>query len=197
MAQVQVAKRQLNLKIAYYGAPGAGKATTLRALEEAVPPPRGRVSRIELDAEAALRFECQPGWLETVKGLRVTLQLFSVPGDRWRETHPHGLVLQGADAVVFVVDSRPAGLEAARAAWAELEANLARHDQPLAELPVVFQWNRRDAEDALSVGALLDAFGRPEAIGKETVACRGLGVIEPVRAAAEAVTDELRSKLEL
>ncbi len=201
MAQVQVAKRRLNLKIAYYGAPGAGKATNLRALEGAVPGPKGRVGQVALDPEVALRFEFQPAWLEPVRGLRVNLQLFTVPADRWAETHPHSLVLQGADAVVFVVDSRPEGLEAAARAWEHLAANVAAQSERLGELPVVFQWNKRDLAGALPLERLEAAVAgwpepRADAPACEAVASRGQGVLESVRQVAEATTDALRGRLD-
>ena len=64
-----------------------------------------------------------------------------------------------------------------------LDEVLAPHGKDLATTPMVFQYNKRDLENALSVEALdakLNREGRPRF---ETIATEAQGIVEPLRAA--------------
>ena len=190
MAQLLFAKNQINVKLAYYGPAGAGKASCFEALRTQL---SAAVDAVELDGERALRLTCFPAWIDPIRERTVCLQLFTVPGDVFASTFPHRLSLQGADALVFVADSSPAAYEANLDAWRRLDAGLASLGESLAELPVVFQWNKRDLQDAVDVERLQAALNDRGAPACESVATTARGVLEPLKHAAGLATRGLEA----
>jgi hypothetical protein len=59
------------------------------------------------------------------------------------------LVLRVVDGLVFIVDSDPRRWEANNQAWRNLLATLQDNGRDLAEIPLVFQYNKRDLPDAV------------------------------------------------
>lgn len=195
MAQVQLRKKQVNIKVAYWGAPGAGKQASFAALRREVPGATP-LNEVDLDGERAMYFSLLPGWLERIRGYRVNLQLFLTPPEGFWEAAPHRLVLEGVDACVLVVDSTPRGCEQAERALALLRQNLAALGEDLAALPLVPQWNRRDAGDALPVADLRARLGLGEEPGVESVATTGRGVLDALREVSERAAAALHDKLD-
>jgi signal recognition particle receptor subunit beta len=184
VAQLLFAKKQINVKIAYYGPGLAGKATSLEAIQKGAPGTVGGIDAVTLDGQELVRLDYFPDWLEPIRERTVCLQLFSVPGAVFWDTFPHRGVLQGADAVVFVADSRAESLEKNVEVWRRLGVTLEEFGESSADLPVVFQWNKRDLEEAVPVERLQDALNTRGAPAHESVAVTGTGVLEALQAAA-------------
>ena len=192
MAQIQFAKRQLNIKIAYCGPAGAGKATALALLQEQVTG-SAALHAVELEGEEAFTTSFAPSWIEPVRELRVNLQLFcdsGGPGTAQR------LLLEGADAVVFVADSTPDRHPANLEARAQLEADLRATGEELAGTILALMLNKRDVKDALPLDRLMDELALPGAEVFESVARTGRGVLEPLQAVARRVVAEIAAKLD-
>lgn len=184
MAQLLFAKNQINVKIVYYGPGLAGKATCLEALRKQISGTVRGPDSLELDGELAVRLTCFPEWIEPIRERTVCLQLFTVPGDVFESTFPHRLALEGADAIVFVADSSPDAFEGNLEVWRRLEEGLASLGESLAELPVVFQWNKRDLAEVVPVERLQAALNSRGAFACESVAVSGAGVLEALQEAA-------------
>lgn len=93
-------------------------------------------------------------------------------------------VLRGVDGIVFVADSQAPRGEANVEALENLEQELAAHGRALVDVPTVLQYNKRDLPSALAVEVLdrmLNGAGRPRF---ETIATRGVGVLEALVALA-------------
>lgn len=193
MAQLLFAKNQINVKIAYYGPGLSGKATCLEVLQKQLGGTGGGPDSLELDGELAVRLTCFPDWLEPIRERTVCLQLFTVPGAVFWSTFPHRLVLEGADALVFVADSSPDAFEGNLEVWRRLEEGLAGLGESLAELPVVFQWNKRDLPDAVPVERLEAELNAGGAFSCASVATTGAGVLEALREAARLATRGLEA----
>jgi len=184
MAQLLFAKNQINVKIVYYGPALAGKATCFAALQQQISGTVGGPDPLELDGEHAVRLTCFPEWLEPIRERTVCLQLFTVPSAAFESSFPHRLVLEGADALVFVADSGPDAFEGNLDVWRKLGEGLAGLGESLDELPVVFQWNKRDLPDAVPVERLQAELNQRGAFAGESVAAAGTGVLEPLQEAA-------------
>ena len=61
----------------------------------------------------------------------------------------------------------------------------AARGEPLDELPVVFQWNKRDLADAVPTGRLGAALNPGSAWAGESVAASSAGVLEALQQAAK------------
>ena len=136
---------QLVARIVYAGPQGAGKATNLLKLYEALPThKRGEVSRHESPAETRQQLVIEANNIGPYE-LRYELTAFSF-GDVLLPQHQDWLAQ--ADVVVFVCESDAAQLKAARARLQNLREFLAAQRQP--PLPLIVQANKQDFTLALS-----------------------------------------------
>ncbi|MCB9793047.1 MAG: gliding-motility protein MglA [Alphaproteobacteria bacterium] len=144
--------RTLVLKVVYYGPGMSGKTTNLRRIHDRLPEgAKGELIQLSTETERTLFFDYCPIELGRLGDFRLRVHIFTVPGQSfYRQTR--GAVLNGADGVVFVADSSAARETANLSSLRDLEAQL--EDQGLSDIPVVFQWNKRDARDALPVKVL-------------------------------------------
>ncbi|MCA9545571.1 MAG: GTPase domain-containing protein, partial [Myxococcales bacterium] len=141
--QINLAQRELTLKLVYYGPALSGKTTNLRALHALAPPAGvGRLMNLETRDDRTLFFDLLPMFVRTGSGLKVKLKLYTVPGQVIHES-TRRVVLQQADGVVFVADSQVAETEANQEAFAGLRRNMKAVELPKA-LPLVVQFNKRD-----------------------------------------------------
>lgn len=174
--QIDFEKREIQLKLVYYGPALSGKTTNLVALHRATAPAaRGRLMTLDTRDDRTLFFDLLPMRFTSDSGLSFAIKLFTVPGQVIHDA-TRRLVLQGADAVVFVADSQVAETQANREAFLDLKQNLAVNGLDLKTMPVVIQFNKRDLPGIRS-DAELDALA---ARGREpvfkAVATRGEGV---------------------
>jgi len=185
MAFVHFARREIHCKIVYYGPGAGGKTTNLRSLCESLPRDRrGELTCLSADGERTLYFDLLPLDLGRVGNWETRFHLYTVPGQP-RYNLSRRIVLQGADTVVFVADSDPARLFENRRSFDNLRENFALTGRPLAEVNLLFQYNKRDVAgavarerlDALVNGARLPAI--------PAIATQGVGVRETLRAAIE------------
>lgn len=193
MAQLLFAKKQINVKIVYYGPALSGKATCLEYLEAHAPGKTGDQRTAELDGEQALILDYFPDWAPPIQERTVCLQLFTIPSAVFTDTFPHRLALQGADALIFVADSEEANLERNVNVWRRLGDDLKTAGESLAELPVIFQWNKRDLEGAVPVARLEESLNARGAPTYESVATEGTGVLDALKNATRLATYGLES----
>ena len=101
------AKKEVNLKIVYYGPGLSGKTTNLQAIHDGIKPEfKGKLVSLATQTDRTLFFDFMPLELGSLEGFRVRLHLYTVPGQvHYNATRT--LVLKGVDGVVFVADSQP------------------------------------------------------------------------------------------
>ena len=161
MATVQHARRELYLKLVYYGTGLSGKTTNVKHLYKAARPEhRGQLLSLESSSERTLFFDLLPVDLGSFRGYHVRLHLCTVPGqvafDRTRR-----MVLRGADGIVFVADSQPNQLENNINSARNLEVNLRSQGIDPRRVPIAVQYNKRDLPNALPVSMLRHYLGVP------------------------------------
>jgi signal recognition particle receptor subunit beta len=91
-------------------------------------------------------------------------------------------VLQGADAVAFVADSRRSEAEVTRCYWDNMLANLEANDLDPRAIPIVVQLNKRDLADVRAMDELADLRAGRTPLAMPAVAVRGEGVVETFHA---------------
>src|SRR6185295_8036001 len=171
---MDVAERQLTLKLVYYGPPLSGKTSNLRALYGAVDKlNRGRLMTLDTRDDRTLFFDLLPVFFRA-SGFSFRIKVYTVPGQPVHEA-TRKVVLANADGVVFVADSQPDHGAPNLQSWHNLTANLKA--QGLDQVPVVVQYNKRDLADAVAL-AEVDRFGDPTRKIHEACATAGTGVVE-------------------
>ena len=175
-------QRELNLKIVYYGPALSGKTTNLEQIHARVDPNRrGELVSLKTSEDRTLYFDFLQLELGKISGLTPKIHLYTVPGQAYYEAS-RKVVLRGADGVVFVVDSAANRLTANLELWDNMKTHLAALNIPLADLPIVIQFNKRDLPNALptqTLQKLLRVNGYPT---YESVAMKGQGVFDTLKA---------------
>ncbi|GDX83437.1 hypothetical protein LBMAG42_52480 [Deltaproteobacteria bacterium] len=195
MAVINFARREIEAKVVYYGPAFSGKTTNVQVLHGLVPAQqRGDLHSMATAEERTLFFDYVPVQLGQIAGFNAKFKLFTVPGQVfYKETRK--VVLQGADAVVFVADSGDDRADANIDALIDLEENLRSHGLDLASIPLVIQLNKRDLPNARPVADMeadLNPFGVPTV---EAVSFEGKGVMETLRAVTDLAAQRIRDNL--
>ena len=145
---------------------------------------------IATETERTLFFDFLPLDLGTVHGFRTRFHLYTVPGQILYE-RTRLAVLNGADGIVFVVDSQREKFEENIQSIAELEMNMRRIGKDLGSYPFILQWNKRDLPNAVPVRVLDTYLNRRRVPSFEAVASQGKGVFATLRAISKTVMAQL------
>lgn len=157
MALINLEQKTIHCKIVYYGPGMAGKTSCLQYLRSKTPPDRrGELLSIATETERTLFFDMADPDDTSPRGFKLRFHLYTVPGCTLYE-RTRVAVLNGADGVVFVADSRKKQLEENVLSLKELARNLTKLDKKFNEFPLVLQYNKRDLPDALPV-AVMDKY---------------------------------------
>ncbi len=191
MALINIATHEIHCKIVYYGIGYCGKTTNLQYVFKSINPSvRGDMLSIATETERTLFFDFLPLDLGTVHGFRTRFHLYTVPGQILYE-RTRKAVLNGADGIVFVVDSQAEKFEENVQSISELEMNLRHLGKDIATFPFVVQWNKRDMSSALPVGVLERYLNRRRFPSFEAVASKGTGVYATLRCISKRVMAQL------
>ncbi len=175
------ATRQMTAKIVYYGPGLCGKTTNLNTIYgKTSQKARGEMVSLNTETDRTLFFDLLPMDVGMVGGFKTKLQLYTVPGQVFYNS-TRKLVLKGVDGIVFVVDSQTPMLDACKESYLNLEENLRELGLNLGEIPMVFQWNKRDLKNVVAVEELEAVFNPRGAPTFQCVASDGTGVFETLR----------------
>ena len=106
MVQINMAEREITVKVVYYGPALSGKTTNLQQLHALIDTDaRGKMLTLDTADDRTLYFDFLPIQFGTQNGFSVKIKLFTVPGQVMHKS-TRKVVLAGADAVVFVADSQ-------------------------------------------------------------------------------------------
>jgi signal recognition particle receptor subunit beta len=178
MVQFNFTERTIKAKVVYYGPAQSGKTTNLEQIHRLTDPAaNNRLISLNTAQDRTLFFDLLPFSLGAVSGYDFKIQLYTVPGPvQYNATRR--VVLAGADAVVFVADARRSLAKENQAAFENMKVNLLANRLVPEKVPLVFQYNKQDLPEVMSVAELsktINPWGRP-ALG--AVAAQGQGVIE-------------------
>ena len=190
------ATMQMAAKIVYYGPGLCGKTTNLHFIYSRTSPgSRGEMVSLETETDRTLFFDLLPLDVGVIGGFKTRVQLYTVPGQVFYNT-TRKLVLKGVDGMVFVADSQKAMKEANVESLNNLRTNLAEIGLQLDDLPLVFQYNKRDLSNILPVAELnqsLNPSGRNESY--EASAVLGQGVFETLKAISKLTLRSLKKRM--
>jgi hypothetical protein len=180
--QLNHAQRELIVKIVYYGPGLSGKTTNLQRIHARIREEiRGRLLTVETHDDRTLFFDLLPVFFSTANGFKVKVKLFTVPGQVIHNA-TRRIVLQNADAVAFIADSRRAAGPDNNAYWRNLTENMRENGLDPAAVPVVIQYNKRDLPDTKTDEEIDETRRRGKEPVVGAVAIRGEGVLETLHA---------------
>jgi signal recognition particle receptor subunit beta len=197
MVQFNFSERTIKAKVVYYGPPQSGKTTNLEQIHR-ISDPEGANRLISLNTaqDRTLFFDLLPFSLGSVSGYDFKIQLYTVPGQvQYNATRR--VVLAGADAVVFVADSRRPAAKENQAAFENMKVNLLANRLVPEKVPLVVQYNKQDLEPLVpreELDRTLNFWGRR---AFPAVAARGEGVMETFAAVVQEMLATIAVKYNL
>jgi len=195
--QLNHAQRELTVKIVYYGPGLSGKTTNLQMIHQrTLSDVRGRLLTVETHDDRTLFFDLLPVFFSTAAGFKVKVKLFTVPGQVIHNA-TRRVVLQGADAVAFIADSRRAAAQDNNSYWKNLQENMRENALDPAQVPVVIQFNKRDLPDSKTEQEIEDTKKKGKEVVIGAVAIRGEGVLETLHAVLQQAWRALDSRASL
>ncbi|MCB9481516.1 MAG: GTPase domain-containing protein [Desulfobacteraceae bacterium] len=144
MALINPKKKEVQVKIVYYGPGRGGKTTNLEYINEKF---RKRIQNemvtIKTYGDRTLFFDFLPLDIGTIAGHNIKVQFYTVPGQvKYNATRK--LVLRGVDGIVFVADSMALRREMNMRSLKNLQDNLRSFNKDVRKIPLVMQFNKRD-----------------------------------------------------
>lgn len=185
---------QMVAKIVYYGPGLCGKTTNLKEIyKKTSPRSRGEMVSLETETDRTLFFDLLPMDVGVVGGFKTKFQLYTVPGQVFYNS-TRKLVLRGVDGIVFVADSQKPMEEANRTSYENLLENLTELGLEVGDVPLVFQYNKRDLPNILSVDELNESLNQLSRPFVEAAALEGRGVFETLKEISKQTLVKLRVK---
>lgn len=195
--QLNHAQRELTVKIVYYGPGLSGKTTNLQMIHQrTLPEVRGRLLTVETHDDRTLFFDLLPVFFSTSSGFKVKVKLFTVPGQVIHNA-TRRIVLQGADAVAFIADSRRSAGAENNSYWKNLFENMRENSLDPVHVPLVIQFNKRDLPDTKTDAEIEETRkkGKEPVVG--AVAIRGIGVLETLHAVLQQAYRSIEARAHL
>jgi signal recognition particle receptor subunit beta len=181
----------VQLKVVYYGPAVGGKTTNLQLLHAAAQERhRGEFISVNSLQDRTILFDLLPLRGIGFHGFEIRFQLVAVPGQA-AYAATRRLVIRNADAVVFVANSAADRVDENVASLREMTTNLVEGGLDAAEIPIGFQYNKRDLPQVASVEELGGALNYRDAPAREAVAIRGEGVLETLGCILEQTIAQL------
>ena len=200
MALINPDKKEAEVKLVYYGPGRAGKTSNLKYIynkfEKRI---KGKLATIDTNGDNALFYDSLPLEIGMVKGYKIKVQLYTVPGQvKYNATKK--LVLKAMDGIVFVADSMVLRQELNIASLQEIKENLAILGKDILQTPLVFQYNKRDLAEQniplLSYKTLeKDLNNQLLAPSFEASTVTGFNVVETVKKAISLTVASIKEKL--
>jgi signal recognition particle receptor subunit beta len=202
LALINPKKKEVQVKLVYYGPGRGGKTSNLQYIYEKL---QGRIqsklTTIKTYGDRTLFFDFLPMDIGVIKGYNVKIQLYTVPGQvKYKATRR--LVLRGVDGIVFVADSMKLRQKMNLMSLKDLQDNLATFDKSIFKVPLVFQFNKRDLAEQgiplLTKEEMQHDLNRQLKVPWfEASAVSGLNVIETMKKAISLTVVSLQEKLDL
>jgi len=192
MSFVNFAKKEVILKVVYYGPAECGKTTNLLFLHKTISEKyHGEILLLDTHNERTIFFDFFPIYLGEVEGFKVKFQLYTVPGQSYYYAS-RKLVLDGADGIVFVIDSEKQRLDENFESWRDMMNNLKFYKISPKEIPIVLQYNKRDLPEIIDIGTVekyLVLNGIPVF---EACAIKGEGVFPTIKEVCKRVIERFK-----
>ncbi len=202
MALINPKKKEVQLKLVYYGPGRGGKTSNLQYIYKKFQDRiKGKLTTIKTYGDRTLFFDFLPLDIGMVKGYHIKIQFYTVPGQvKYKATRR--LVLRGVDGVIFVADSMALRRKMNIVSLKDLQENLATFDKSIFKIPLVLQYNKRDlAKEGirlLPVETMENDLNKHLKVPSfDASALTGVNIVETMKKAISLTVASLQEKLEL
>ncbi|MFH2220350.1 MAG: GTPase domain-containing protein [Pseudomonadota bacterium] len=202
MAIINPKKKEVQVKLVYYGPGRGGKTSNLEYIfNKFKSRVQGKLTSIKTHGDRTLFFDFLPLEIGSVKGYNIKIQFYTVPGQvKYKATRR--LVLRGVDGIVFVADSMILRQKLNILSLKDLQENLATFDKSIFKIPLVFQYNKRDlAEQGIPLLTKeeleKDLNSRLKVPSFEASALGGTNVVETMKKAIALTVVSLKDRLNI
>ncbi len=193
MSFVNTNTKEIHCKIVYYGPSLSGKTTNMQWIyQEVQGKSKSELFTLPTSTERTLFFDFLPMEVGTVRGYKLRLHLYTVPGQVVYEASRR-LILKGLDGLVFVADSQAERMEENLVSMKSLQKNLQQQGVDFKKIPTVIQYNKRDLPTAADLEELklkLNPSSWPEF---ESQAHVGIGVFDTLKTVSKGIIASLKS----
>jgi len=121
----------------------------------------------------------------------MSFNLYTAPGQK-QHAAARKLILNGVDGIIFVADSRTEKRQENIDSLNDLIESLNAYNLSLDNLPIVFQYNKRDAVNILSLEILDKELNKDSHPSFEAVAKDGSGVFASLKSVSNLVLSSLQ-----
>jgi len=197
MVQFNFSERTIKAKVVYYGPAQSGKTTNLEQIHRITDPQAAnRLISLNTAQDRTLFFDLLPFSLGAISGYDFKVQLYTVPGQvQYNATRR--VVLAGADAIVFVADSRKSMFKENLAAFENMKVNLLANRLVPEKVPLVLQYNKRDLDEIQTEAEMKKTLNPWNRRSQLAVAAIGEGVIETFVAVVQEMLTAIAIKYNL
>lgn len=144
MAFINEKKKEIQVKIVYYGPGRGGKTTNLEyVFSKLNTQAKSKMVSLKTDGDRTLFFDFLPIDVGKILGYDIRIQLYTVPG-QIKYASTRRLVLQGVDGVVFVADAMAVRRKQNLISLKNLQDDLLTYKKSIFKIPLVLQYNKMD-----------------------------------------------------
>lgn len=192
MALVNHAKKEINVKLVFFGPQGSGKSTSLQFIYKKLKPDcRGQLKTLQTQGGRMMFFDFMPADLPAIEGYRARFHLYTLTGEPL-DSPTWKMVMKGVDGVMFVAVSSFGDMEANLSGVTQLRAFLADNDRDLLDIPFVLQCNKQDLPQVSPAPDIASALGLEGGQAVATNALTGEGVLQGLSEFVKSVMRKLR-----
>ena len=190
-------ENKMILKLVYYGPALSGKTTNLLRLHDILDKEgRGDLAVLDTKDDRTIFFDLLPFFLIAPSGLKIKLKVFTVPG-QVKHDATRKAVLQRADGVAFIADSRLSEERTKLEGVKNLEGKLTVIGLEIERIPLVIQCNRRDLKNIITEAGISRTWEQTGIPVLMSAALMGWGVVETFGKLVELSYDHIDTRYEL
>jgi hypothetical protein len=187
-------KKEIDIKIVYYGPALCGKTTNLQSVHLSLnPQQRGELVSLATKDDRTLFFDFLPIELDNIKGFKTRFHIYTVPGQVFY-TLTRKAVLTGVDGIIFVADSQSDKMEENVESMDDLRENLKYYKKDVDSIPYVIQYNKRDLKNIMPLDEMERKLNAHHAPHFEASAIDGSGVMETLTMCCKMVLKQIQDK---
>jgi len=188
------AKREIDIKIVYYGPALCGKTTNIQSVHKIMnPQQRGELVSLATKDDRTLFFDFLPIELDSIKGFKTRFHIYTVPGQVIYNLTRRA-VLTGVDGIVFVADSQKGKMEENIESLNDLKENLGYYKKDLESASFTLQYNKRDLDALMSVEEMDEKLNTFRVPSFSSSAINGDGVMETLTMCCRMVLRQIKDK---
>ncbi len=195
MVQISFAKKEILIKIVYYGMALSGKTTSLQHIHSRIKNKSGaKLYSVKTEEDRTLFFDFLPITIPSLNNYKVKIKLYTVPG-QVKYASTRRAVLAATDGIVFVVDSQSDLIKDNQESLRDLAENLKFYNFDINTIPIVMQYNKRDLKNILPLSECKKQFNIKNWIDFPTIAIKGTGVLDAFfEISKKVITNLVKSK---